>query len=185
MLLYLSQAAQQYYGISWGRKLTARHNSLPDTFTPYIHLESPHDFLSSNSASPPPSPFPEIVFSSAVHASAMVLYNSACLILLLNRPYDSHNTPRDPLVRYREITKQVDSCAQEISGIGIGTAVQIHQYTSLVCVTIDQRPVARWLRCFVPSEQSLPGRQNTESSSCKLCGVRVDVYLGRQRWDSK
>lgn len=126
------------------------HNSLPGSFQPYIRLENPPDLPSTTStSSSPPSllPFPEIIFSSATHASTVALYNFARIILLLNRPFDSQSTPRDRLVEYREVTKQVDSCTREISGIAMGrtaAAVQIHMPYQLYVVGLcDDRPEAR------------------------------------------
>lgn len=122
------------------------HDSLPETFMPYIRLESPHDLLSPTTSSSS-LPFPEIVFSNATHASTVVLYNFARIILLLNRPYDSQSTARDRLVEYREITKEVDSCTREIAGIAMGrtaTAVQLHLVQPLFVVGLcDDRPEAR------------------------------------------
>ncbi|PCG97578.1 Protein of unknown function DUF3468 [Penicillium occitanis (nom. inval.)] len=112
------------------------HDSLPDTFEPYIRLENPHDVVS-----PTPSstslPFPEIVFSSATHAATVALYDFARIILLLNKPHDSQSVARDRLVEYREITKEVDIRAREIAGIAMGrtsSAVQIHLVQPLYVV---------------------------------------------------
>ncbi|QGA14937.1 hypothetical protein EYB26_002593 [Talaromyces marneffei] len=122
------------------------HDSLPDTFEPYIRLENPHDLVSPTSPSTSP-PFPEIVFSCATHAATVALYDFARIILLLNRPHNSQSVARDRLVEYREITKEVDIRAREIAGIAMGrtaSAVQIHLVQPLYVVGLcDDRPEAR------------------------------------------
>ncbi|CRG90821.1 putative transcriptional regulatory protein C11D3,07c [Talaromyces islandicus] len=117
-------------------------NALPDTFKPYLCLEDPRELSSSI-----PSPFPEIVFSTPSHAATVAHYNFARIVLLLNRPHDAQSTPRDRLLGYREVTKEVDGCLRTIAGISMGkppVAVQAFMLHPLFVVgQCDDRPEAR------------------------------------------
>ncbi|EED21155.1 C6 finger domain protein, putative [Talaromyces stipitatus ATCC 10500] len=136
-------------GVTWNQlvqEVNNWHDSLPDTFEPYIRLENPHDLVSPTSSSIS-LPFPEIVFSNATHAATVALFDFARIILLLNRPHESQSVARDRLVEYREITKEVDTRVREIAGIAMGrtsTAVQIHLVQPLYVVGLcDDRTEAR------------------------------------------
>lgn len=119
--------------------------SLPDTFQPYLRIESPQDLTSATSAS---LPFPEYIYSTGAHAATMAHYNLARVILLLSRPHDAQSTPRDRLLGYREVTKEVDACSREIAAIAMGRpppAVRIHLLQPLFVVgqCQDHSPEAR------------------------------------------
>jgi hypothetical protein len=124
------------------REVENWRNALPDTFKPYLRLEDPRELSSSIQ-----SPFPELVFSTPSHAATIVHYNFARIVLLLNRPHDAQSTPRDRLLGYREVTKEVDGCIREIGGISMGnppTAVQAYMLHPLFVVgQCDDRPEAR------------------------------------------
>lgn len=117
-------------------------NALPDSFKPYISLQDPRELSSST-----PSIFPELVFSTASHAATIAHYNFARIVLLLNRPHDAQSTPRDRLLGYREVTKEVDGCIRTIGGISMGNppaAVQAYMLQPLFVVgQCDDRPEAR------------------------------------------
>ncbi|KAH8689451.1 hypothetical protein BGW36DRAFT_401817 [Talaromyces proteolyticus] len=129
------------------RRLTQEVDSwrsaLPDSFQPYLILENPRDLSSSS----PAAPFPELVFSTSSHASTIAHYNFARIILLLNRPHDAQSTPRDRLLGYREVTKEVDGCVREIAGIASAkphAATQTYMLQPLFVVgQCDDRPEAR------------------------------------------
>jgi len=117
-------------------------DALPDSFSPYISLHEPRELPSST-----PSIYPELVFSAAFHGATIAHYNFARIVLLLNRPHDAHSTPRDRLLGYREVTKEVDGCIREIGGIAKANppaAVQAFMLQPLFVVgQCDDRPEAR------------------------------------------
>lgn len=120
---------------------------LPDKFQPYLRIESPRDLASTVSN---PLPFPECIYSTTIHAATIAHYNLARIILLLNRPHDAQGTPRDRLLGYREVTKDVDACCHEIAGIAMGRpppAVRIHLLQPLFVMgqCYDHSPQAKAL----------------------------------------
>jgi hypothetical protein len=113
------------------------YDCLPETFHPYMRIEHPQDLSRPDAA---PLPFPEILYTTPARAATMQHYNFARIILLLNRPHDAQgHTPRDRLLGYREVTKEVDHCCREITGVALGRpqgsgSVQIHMVQPLFVV---------------------------------------------------
>ncbi|KAJ5781939.1 transcriptional regulator family: Fungal Specific TF [Penicillium psychrosexuale] len=112
--------------------------NVPETFRSSVRIERPKDL--SKTAEGSYLSFPEIFHGLTTCAVAMQHYHFGRIALLLNRPADVISAPStafDRLQGYREVTKEVEFRAREVSGIALGRpqgGVRIFMVPLLVAV---------------------------------------------------